>query len=108
MKKKTEKEKLGSRRAEFHARGKSAFCPKRKGKGGPKKPQKKPQKKAPSKKMCEAWVTHDPMLSAGAAAVLVCVTVVVYSGALLTAIAGMVLYTSAGTRGTSRFGRASA
>lgn len=58
--------------------------------------------------MCEAWVAHDPMLSAGAAAVLVCVTVVVYSGALLTAIAGMVLYTSAGTRGTSRFGRASA
>ena len=56
--------------------------------------------------MC--WVAHDPMLSAGAAAVLVCVTVVVYSGALLTAIACMALYTSVGTRGTSRCGRASA
>ena len=58
--------------------------------------------------MCEAWVTHDPMLSFGAAAVLVCVTVVVYSGALLTAIGCMVLYMTAGTRGTSRCGRASA
>jgi hypothetical protein len=58
--------------------------------------------------MCQAWVVHDPMLSAGAAAVLVCVTVVAYSGVLLTAIVGMVLYMTAGTRGTSRCGRASA
>ena len=58
--------------------------------------------------MCEAWVVREPVLSAGAAAVLVCVTVLVYSGALLTAIAGLVLYTTAGTRGTSRSARASA
>lgn len=58
--------------------------------------------------MCEAWVSREPVLSAGAAAVLVCVTVLVYSGALLTAIAGLVLYTTAGTRGTSRSARASA
>ena len=58
--------------------------------------------------MCDAWVVREPVLSAGAAAVLVCVTVLVYSGALLTAIAGLVLYTTAGTRGTSRSARASA
>ena len=58
--------------------------------------------------MCDAWVVREPVLSAGAAAVLVCVTVVVYSGALLTAIAGLVLYTTAGTRGTCRSARASA
>lgn len=58
--------------------------------------------------MCEAWVSREPVLSAGAAAVLVCVTVLLYSGALLTAIAGLVLYTTAGTRGTSRSARASA
>jgi hypothetical protein len=58
--------------------------------------------------MCEAWVSREPVLSAGAAAVLVCVTVLVYSGALLTAIAGLVLYTTVGTRGTSRSARASA
>lgn len=58
--------------------------------------------------MCEAWVTRDPVLTAGAAAVLVCVTVLAYSGVLLTAIAGLVLYKTAGTRGTSRSARASA
>ena len=58
--------------------------------------------------MCDAWVVREPVLSAGAAAVLVCATVVVYSGALLTAIACLALYTTAGTRGTSRCGRASA
>ena len=88
---------------------KIGLLPEKEGEGRAKKsPPKKAPKRHPQRKMCEAWVTHDPMLSAGAAAVLVCVTVVVYSGALLTAIAGMVLYTSAGTRGTSRFGRASA
>lgn len=59
-------------------------------------------------RMCEAWVTRDPVLTAGAAAVLVCVTVLAYSGVLLTAIAGLVLYKTAGTRGTSRSARASA
>ena len=58
--------------------------------------------------MCDAWVSREPVLSAGAAAVLVCVTVVVYSGALLTAIAGLVLYTTAGTKGTCHSARASA
>lgn len=58
--------------------------------------------------MCEAWVTRDPVLTAGAAAVLECVTVLAYSGVLLTAIAGLVLYKTAGTRGTSRSARASA
>jgi hypothetical protein len=38
----------------------------------------------------------------------VCVTVLAYSGVLLTAIAGLVLYKTAGTRGTSRSARASA
>jgi hypothetical protein len=56
--------------------------------------------------MC--WVTRDPVLSAGAAAVLVCVTVLAYSVALLTAIAGLVLHRTVGIRGTWRFGRASA
>ena len=36
------------------------------------------------------------------------VTVLAYSGVLLTAIAGLVLYNTAGTRGTSRSARASA
>ena len=62
----------------------------------------------PKKKMCEAWVTRDPLLSACAAAILVCVTVLAYSAALLLAMAVLVRYTVVGTTGTSRSSRSTA
>ena len=52
--------------------------------------------------MCEAWVTRDPLLSACAAAILVCVTVLAYSAVLLFAMAVLARCTVVGTMGTSR------
>jgi hypothetical protein len=57
--------------------------------------------------MCGAWVTRDPLLSATAAATLVCVTVVAYSAVLLLAMAVLVRCTVVGTMGTSRSSRSS-
>jgi hypothetical protein len=65
-------------------------------------PPPKTLPKKNEKEMCEAWVTRDPLLSACAAAILVCVTVVAYSAVLLFAMAVLVRCMVVGTMGTSR------
>ncbi len=57
--------------------------------------------------MCEAWIVREPLLSVGAAAVIVWATVVAYSAVLLAAMAVLVRCMVFGTTGRSRYARSS-